>query len=96
MKKKIIITALLAFVAILMVLPLRARAQTKADSLRADSIYKSMELQGVEIVKQKSLVKSDIDKITYDIENDPDSKSNTVIEMLRKVPMVTVDGEDNI
>lgn len=71
-------------------------AQTKADSLRVDSIYKSMELQGVEVVKQKSLVKADIDKITYDIENDPDSKSNTVIEMLRKVPMVTVDGEDNI
>ena len=71
-------------------------AQTKADSIRTDSIYKSMELQCVEIVKQKSLVKSDIDKITYDIESDPDSKSNTVIEMLRKVPMVTVDGEDNI
>ena len=71
-------------------------AQTKADSLRADSIYKALELQGVEVVKQKSLVKSDIDKITYDIENDPDSKSNTVIEMLRKIPMVTVDGEDNI
>ena len=71
-------------------------AQTREDSLRADSIYKSLELQGVEIVKQKSLVKSDIDKITYDIENDPDSKSNSVIEMLRKIPMVTVDGEDNI
>ena len=71
-------------------------AQTKADSLRADSIFKSLELQGVEVVKQKSLVKSDIDKITYDIESDPDSKSNSVIEMLRKVPMVTVDGEDNI
>lgn len=96
MNKKNIITTLLALVAILAVLPLGARAQTRADSLRADSIYKSMELQGVEIVKQKSLVKSDIDKITYDIENDPDSKSNTVIEMLRKVPMVTVDGEDNI
>lgn len=71
-------------------------AQTKADSLRADSIYKALELQGVEVVKQKSLVKSDIDKITYDIENDPDSKSNTILEMLRKVPMVTVDGEENI
>ena len=66
------------------------------ESIRADSIFKSLELQGVEIVKQKSLVKSDIDKITYDIENDPDSKSSTVIEMLRKIPMVTVDGEDNI
>ena len=66
------------------------------NSLRADSIFKSLELQGVEVVKQKSLVKSDIDKITYDIESDPDSKSNSVIEMLRKIPMVTVDGEDNI
>ena len=71
-------------------------AQTKADSLRADSIFKSLELQGVEIVKQKALVKSDIDKITYNIEDDPDSKSNTILEMLRKVPMVTVDGEDKI
>ena len=96
MNKKTIITTLLVLIAVLMILPLGARAQTWADSLRADSIYKSMELQGVEIVKQKSLVKSDIDKITYDIESDPDSKSNTVIEMLRKVPMVTVDGEDNI
>ena len=73
-----------------------AMAQTKADSLRADSIFKSLELQGVEIVKQKALVKSDIDKITYNIEDDPDSKSNSTLEMLRKVPMVTVDGEDKI
>ena len=28
--------------------------------------------------------------------DDPDSKSNSVLEMLRKVPLVTVDGEDNI
>jgi hypothetical protein len=71
-------------------------AQTKADSLKADSIFKSLELQEVEVVKQKSLVKSDIDKITYNIEDDPDSKSNSILEMLRKVPMVTVDGEENI
>ena len=75
---------------------LSASAQTKTDSIRADSIFKSLELQGVEIVKQKSLVKSDVDKITYDIESDPDSKTNSVMDMLRKVPMVTVDGEDNI
>ena len=53
-------------------------------------------LGGVEIVAQKPLVKADIDKITYDIEEDPDSKTNNVLEMLRKVPMVTVDGNENI
>ncbi len=54
------------------------------------------ELQQVVVTAQKPLVKADIDKIAYSIEDDPDSKSNTVLEMLRKVPMVTVDGEDNI
>lgn len=36
------------------------------------------ELEGVEIVMQKPLVKADIDKIEYDIESDPDSKSNSI------------------
>lgn len=54
------------------------------------------ELKGVEIVAQKPLVKADIDKIEYNVQDDPDSQTNTVLEMLRKVPLVTVDGEDNI
>lgn len=48
------------------------------------------------MVAQKPLVKADIDKIEYNVQDDPDSKSNSVLEMLRKVPLVTVDGEDNI
>lgn len=56
----------------------------------------SNELANVEIVAQKPLVKVDIDKIEYNIEDDPDSKTNSLLEMLRKVPLVTVDGEDNI
>jgi hypothetical protein len=54
------------------------------------------ELQGIEVVAQKPLVKVDIDKIEYNVEDDPDAKTNSVLEMLRKVPLVTVDGEDNI
>ena len=53
-------------------------------------------LQEVEVVAQKPLVKADIDKITYNVADDPDSETNSLMEMLRKVPMVTVDGEDNI
>lgn len=53
-------------------------------------------LKGVEVVAQKPLVKAEIDKISYSIEDDPDSKTNTTLEMLRKVPLVSVDGEDNI
>ena len=53
-------------------------------------------LKGVEIVAQKPLVKMDVDKMSYNVAEDEDSKSNTVLDMLRKVPMVTVDGQDNI
>ncbi|WP_277638418.1 TonB-dependent receptor domain-containing protein [Bacteroides graminisolvens] len=55
-----------------------------------------LKLQGVEIIAQKPLVKMEVDKMSYSVADDIDSKSNTVLDMLRKVPMVTVDGNDNI
>ena len=54
------------------------------------------ELGNVTVVAQKPLVKAEVDKITYDVESDPDSETKTVLDMLRKVPLVTVDGDDNI
>ena len=53
-------------------------------------------LKGVEIVAQKPLVKMEVDKMSYNVAEDEDAKSNSVLDMLRKVPMVTVDGQDNI
>ena len=53
-------------------------------------------LNDVVVVAQKPLVKMEVDKMSYNVAEDEDSKSNTVLDMLRKVPMVTVDGQDNI
>ena len=53
-------------------------------------------LGAIEVVAQKPLVKMETDKMTYNVAEDEDSKTNTVLDMLRKVPMVTVDGQDNI
>ena len=53
-------------------------------------------LKGVEVVAQKPLVKMEVDKMSYNVAEDEDSKTYTVLDMLRKVPMVTVDGQDNI
>ena len=67
--------------------------------LNLDTLYikeNATMLKGVEIVAQKPLVKKDVDKMSYNVAEDEDSKSNTVLDMLRKVPMVTVDGQDNI
>ena len=67
------------------------------DSIQSqDSITWDKTLDEVVITSQRQLVKSDPDKLTYDIQGDEESKTKTIIEMLKKVPMVTVDGEDNI
>lgn len=53
-------------------------------------------LKEVSVVATRPLIKAEADKITYDTEQDPEAKSSTVLDLLRKVPMVTVDGQDNI
>lgn len=53
-------------------------------------------LKAGSVTAQKTLVVMDIDKMTYKVEDDVDAKTSTVLEMLRKVPMVSVDGADNI
>jgi outer membrane cobalamin receptor len=54
------------------------------------------EIGEVTVVAQKPLVRTEVDKIIYSIEADPESKTSNALEMLRKIPLVTVDGEDNI
>jgi len=53
-------------------------------------------MKEVSIVAQKPLVKVDPDKLTYSVEADPESKTSNVLEMLRKIPLITVDSEDNV
>ncbi len=60
-------------------------AQDEAEVLKAGTV-----------TAMRPLVKMEVDKMTYNVEDDVDSKTSTVLDMLRKVPMVTVDGQDNI
>lgn len=53
-------------------------------------------LDEVTVVAQKPLVKVEIDKLTYSLQDDPESQTNNTLDMLRKVPMITVDGNDEI
>ena len=48
------------------------------------------------VMAQRPLVTKEIDRIGYDVQADADSKTATIIEMLRKVPMVDVDAQNNI
>ena len=78
----------------LLVCSLESFAQNKVEA--TDSIWKDMDLDAVTVVASKPLVKMETDKMTYNVEQDADAKASTVLDMLRKVPMVTVDGQDNI
>ena len=85
------------FTFLLLVCPSVAIAQQVCDSTVAnDSITWRKELDTVVVKAQRQLVKQKIDRITYDVQADEESKTQTVMDMLRKVPMVTVDGQDNI
>ena len=54
------------------------------------------ELKEVNITAQKPLVRTEVDKIVYSMESDPEAQTNNTLEMFRKVPLITVDAEENI
>jgi len=63
------------------------------------TIYMSPEassLKEVTVLADKPLIKMDIDKISYDLQADPESKVNSVLDMIPKVPLLSLDHEDNI
>lgn len=53
-------------------------------------------LEEIVVSVNKPIIINDGDKLIYNASEDPSNNSNNVLEMLRKVPMVMVDGEDNI
>lgn len=68
--------------------------EAELDSILNDTIFRH--LSEVEVKAIRPLVKVEIDRLAYDVKGDADAKTSTVLEMLRKVPLVTVDAEDNI
>ncbi|HYM95236.1 MAG TPA: outer membrane beta-barrel protein, partial [Chitinophagaceae bacterium] len=53
-------------------------------------------LKEVIVKSQRPLVEQADDKIIFNVEDDPTSKTETAIDILRKTPFVTVDGNDNV
>src|SRR3569833_2036219 len=53
-------------------------------------------LKEVSVTAVKPIVRQEIDRISYDVQADPETKTLNVLDMLRKVPLVTVDASDNI
>lgn len=53
-------------------------------------------LNEVVVKASKQIVKQEIDRITYDIQADPENKVFNALEMMRKVPLLSVDADNNV
>lgn len=54
------------------------------------------QLTEVAVTANRPVIRQEVDRISYDVQSDAESKVLTVLDMLRKVPMVSVDASDNI
>lgn len=77
-------------------LPLLDASNMVADLGQLSIVSSAEQLREVEVTAEKMLVTQDIDKISYNVEFDPESKTLTALDMLRKVPMLSLDSEENI
>ena len=71
-------------------------AQTDSTKVTNGSVTWNQSLDGVTVTAQRQLIKQEIDRVGYDVQADEDSRTENVLDMLRKVPMVTIDGNENI
>ena len=54
------------------------------------------QMKEVSVVAVKPIIKRDLDGITYDVNADPESTMLSALDMMRKVPLLSVDATDNI
>ncbi len=54
------------------------------------------DLNEVAITASKPIIKQEPDRIVYDTQADPESKVLSVLDMMRKVPLLSVDADDNV
>ena len=66
------------------------KKQNRADTLKGQT------LDEVVVAQRRKLIKNDIDKLTYDVQHDKTAQTKTTLEILKKIPLVTVDGQENI
>lgn len=74
---------------------LAATALSAQNTAQSDSV-KTQKMEEVVVTQRRQLIKNDIDKLTYDVQHDKTAQTKTILEILKKVPLVSVDGQDNI
>ena len=86
MQKKTLLSIIVCFT----MTTLYAQKTEPADTLKGQT------LDEVVVAQRRKLIKNDIDKLTYDVQHDKTAQTKTTLEILKKIPLVTVDGQENI
>ncbi|MBL7726986.1 MAG: TonB-dependent receptor [Dinghuibacter sp.] len=50
----------------------------------------------VVVIGRKPIIRREADRIVYDMQADPDSKANSLLDMMRKVPYLSLDAQQNL
>ncbi len=53
-------------------------------------------LEEVSVTASKQIVRQEIDRISYDLQADPESKVFNVLEIMRKIPYLSLDADNNL
>lgn len=55
-----------------------------------------IEIENVVVAVQKPLIVADDEKIAYNVDADPETPTSQLVDIIRKIPQLSVDGEGNV
>src|SRR5450432_2010138 len=77
------------------IIPIK-RGQSADLGLVSMNLASAKQMKEVSVVAIKPVIKRDLDGITYDVSADPETPILSALDMMRKVPLLSVDASDNI
>lgn len=60
------------------------------------ALEQGVDIDEVVVAVQKPLIVADDEKIAYQVENDPDTPTSQLVDIIRKIPQLSVDAEGNV
>ncbi|MBQ8062120.1 MAG: TonB-dependent receptor [Bacteroidales bacterium] len=87
--KTIILTAAALFAG------LAARAQDP-EAAKPDTLGKVEQLKEAAVIARRELITADADKLTYNVQADPQAEGSNLIDILRNVPMLSINGDEEV
>ena len=71
-------------------------AGTPVEAVDTLALPEYEELEEIVVTAEKPMIKTDGAKLTYNVDEDPAAASSNALDILKKVPQVSVDGDGNI